>query len=360
MTTILLVDDQAENLRALKADLEEREPGWTVLAATTEAEALAALSGTAVDVVITDLVLAHDESGIAVLRAAKEQDTLVMVIIITAYERRLDRYEAYELGAYDCVSKNTPGLVAAEEIAVKTRSALAHRELVHTRLRDEKKMDVLKRYFDPAVAERLHDHDDALALTERMVTIVFWDIRGFSKLCEILKAHPELISGFLREFFDTSAGIVFRYGGVLDKFLGDGLMGLFGAIESLDAEGRGDAVSAVEAARTLRTESAALVQKWQQTWALYAPAQIEIGLGCGIHTGDALVGNVGSAVREQFTALGPHVNFAARLAARAGANEILISISTQARVADNVPSERIGIISDVKNIAGDFQIYSVR
>jgi adenylate cyclase len=95
-------------------------------------------------------------------------------------------------------------------------------------------------------------------------------------------------------------------------------------------------------------------------WTLYTPQKIEIGLGCGIHTGDVLVGNVGTDFRDQFTALGPHVNFAQRIEARAKGGEILLSQSTEARVRSAILAERVGEISDVKNVPGEFAIFAAQ
>jgi len=105
--------------------------------------------------------------------------------------------------------------------------------------------------------------------------------------------------------------------------------------------------------------AASLLTKWTEQWTLYTPQKIDIGIGCGIHTGEALVGNVSTEMREQFTALGPNMNFTQRIESRSEKNQILISASTQARVKDHFELQEIAIINDVKNIPGEFKIYSV-
>jgi class 3 adenylate cyclase len=198
-----------------------------------------------------------------------------------------------------------------------------------------------------------------LAIQLRTITICFWDIRGFSLLCEILKAHPELIAGFLREYCELAATTIFDHSGVLDKFIGDGVMALFGVLPPASDEGSKDAVLAIKAACALNLKFDKLVAKWTEEWKLYTPQAIEIGLGCGIHTGEALVGNVGTDFRDQFTALGPNVNFASRIESRSLAGQILISQSTEARVKDFVQLVPAGELTDIKNIAGKFNIFSV-
>ena len=187
------------------------------------------------------------------------------------------------------------------------------------------------------------------------MTVVFWDIRGFSYLCEILKGHPTLIAGFLQEYCGVAARAVFSHGGVLDKFIGDGVMALFGVLGQEQA----GAIAAVGAALELRDEFDEVQARWMQQWQLYTPQEIVIGLGCGIHTGEALVGNVGTEMRDQFTALGPHVNFAARIEARSQGGQILVSQSTEARVKLVVETSVSGKIDDIKNIPGVFKLFEV-
>ena len=197
-----------------------------------------------------------------------------------------------------------------------------------------------------------------MSIKQATVTIVFWDIRGFSRLCEILKAHPTLIAGFLRDYCEVAAQTIFKHNGLLDKFIGDGVMALFGVLNHKDDEGRSDAADAVRAALTLRSAFDPLVARWMKQWTLYTPQKIDIGLGCGVHTGEVLVGNVGTDFRDQFTALGPHVNFAQRIEARTKGGEILLSQSTESRVRSAILVQRIGEINDVKNVPGEFAVFA--
>ncbi len=359
MPNILIVDDEPENLKSLRRYLEDRAPGWVVFTAQNEAEAKTALKDRSPDVVISDLVMATEESGMDVLREAKARDPLVMVILITAFEKKLDRYRAFELGAFDCVQKNMPGVIAAEEILVKTRAALHFRQLAREQIENQKRIGFLSRYFDPQVFGTIEKNPELLNIRSQTLTICFWDIRGFSLPCEVLKAHPTLISGFLREYFQTAAQVIFEYHGVLDKFIGDGVMGLFGALNHKDEEGRQDAINALAAAIALKGRFDSVVGKWMDQWALYTPQTIAIGLGCGIHTGEVLLGNVGTETRDQYTALGAHVNFAQRLEARSSKGQVLLSASTEARVKGHFVLEDVGVIDDVKNIPGEFRIFSV-
>jgi len=153
---------------------------------------------------------------------------------------------------------------------------------------------------------------------------------------------------------------VFRHSGVLDKFIGDGVMALFGVLNHKDDRGFEDAKNAVSAGLDLCLRFDAVLSKWMEQWQLYTPQKIDIGLGCGIHTGEALVGNVGTDFRDQFTALGPHVNLAARIEGRAKHGQILVSQSTESRIKSEFELSPAGIIDDIKNIPGEFKLYEVK
>jgi adenylate cyclase len=286
MVNILLVDDEHENVSSLGRYLTRRGEDWRILTAYSEEEAIETLRANSIDVVLTDLVITKDHGGIEVLKLAKSVDPLTMVIVFTAFERKLDRYAAFEAGAFDCIQKNNPNVVAAEEILVKTKSALRFRELAKHQIRASDRLNSLKRYFDPKVFDRLAENPDLLTLRSQMVTICFWDIRGFSKLSESLGHHPTLVSDFLREYLDAAASAIFQHDGVLDKFMGDGVLGLFGALDAPLDEGVSDAEHAVGAARMLRSVFRELLGTWLNRWELYTPQVIDVGLGCGIHTGE--------------------------------------------------------------------------
>jgi adenylate cyclase len=359
MAIVLIVDDEPQNLNAMKRELADRNPAWTILTAGSETDAAALLNENRVDVVITDLVMDKDQSGMEVLRQAKLKDPLIMVILITAFEKNLDRYRAFDLGAFDCVQKNMPGVIAVEEILVKTQAALRFRDLAAEQVENQKRLTFMKRYFDPRVFGVIEKSPELLNIRTDTLTVCFWDVRGFSKLCETLKAHPSLIAGFLKEYFEEAANVIFDQHGILDKYIGDGVMGLFGALEHKDDQGREDAIRAVGAAIDFKRRFNVLVDKWTTEWTLYTAEKIDIGLGCGIHTGEALVGNVGTDLRDQYTALGPNVNFAQRIEARSARGQILISASTHARVKEHFTVEDAGAISDIKNIPGEFRLFSV-
>lgn len=357
MPRILIADDERENRDALVRALQDENPGWEIFAVDGFANARRVLEDNfearaPIDVVLTDLVMEEEGSGLHLLSEAQKIDPGIIIIIFTAKEMALDRYAALRLGAFDVIEKNLIGRDIRQEINIKTRTALAFGE-------SKRRLQFLRRYFDPRMFDSIDQESSALELGRRLVTICFWDIRGFTRLCEVLMAYPDLIAGFLREYCDVSARIIFKHRGLLDKFIGDGVMALFGVLNHKDDDGAEDAVDAVRAAIELRAEFDLILTKWSEKWARYTPQKIEIGLGCGIHTGDVLVGNVGTEFRDQFTALGSPVNFASRIQGEAGSGEILISQSTAVRVKSAVSLQPFKSIASVKNMPGTFDIFRV-
>jgi adenylate cyclase len=166
----------------------------------------------------------------------------------------------------------------------------------------------------------------------RKITVLFSDIRQFTKLAEGLP--PERVVSLLNEYFDVMLDVIFRYQGTLDKFLGDGIMVEFGA--PLD-----DSVQEKHAVLTaigMQNELKKLLEKWKRE------GKPEIAVGIGVHTGLAVVGNIGSERRIEYTAIGDTVNIAARLeqATKLLKKPILVSETTYAAVKDEFKATPLG------------------
>src|SRR5688572_13284474 len=125
---ILIVDDKKYNQEAFKMALDDASIAANIFLASNENEAKTILDAQVIDLIMTDLIMLHEASGIELLAAAKAKDPLIMVIIVTAYEQKLDRSKAFELGAFDCIEKGTPGVKTENEIIFKTRNALRFRD----------------------------------------------------------------------------------------------------------------------------------------------------------------------------------------------------------------------------------------
>jgi adenylate cyclase len=181
-----------------------------------------------------------------------------------------------------------------------------------------------ERFFAPGVAARIAaERSGARPGGERRaVTVLYSDVRGFTGLAESLP--PEAVAEQLSEYFAAMVELVFEHGGTLDKFIGDALLALWGAPRA----------SADDADRALVTARAMLrtVQEQNRAWA--AAGRPELGVGIGLHHGEAFAGLIGSPRRLEYTVIGDVVNVAARLCDQAAAGEIVLSQQVRERLTE--------------------------
>jgi adenylate cyclase len=228
--------------------------------------------------------------------------------------------------------------------AIAIDNALAFEQL----RREEMTRAVYNRFLPPHLVDKLVASPDAIQLggTTKVVTILFSDIRGFTTLAE--GADPQKVVELLNDYFTEMTELVFENGGTLDKFMGDGLLALFGAPESTPD----DAVNAVRTAVQMQQRMVTLSQ--ELTRYDFPP----ISIGIGINTGEVTVGYIGSVRRTDYTAIGDAVNLAARLEGRAGPGQILISQPTAELVSESLPTQSLGPIQ-VKGKKDPIQLHEV-
>jgi adenylate cyclase len=196
----------------------------------------------------------------------------------------------------------------------------------------------LSRYVGENLVERLmHSKDEVFLENERKeLTILFADIRSFTTIAERMAA--EEVVALLNEFFNLMVDIVFIHHGILDKFIGDQLMAVFGLVPSTNPHSF-DALTAAVAMQDAAEELARQRAKHGKE---------TFGMGIGVNTGNAIVGNVGSENRMDYTAIGDSVNTAARLQQIAMSGEILIGEETCLQTKGQFPLRERGKIT-VKN-----------
>ena len=192
--------------------------------------------------------------------------------------------------------------------------------------------DLLGRYVSHQVAKQILDQGGLNVGGERrQITIIFADIRGFTTVAEQLS--PERVVTLLNDYLAAMTDVVFKYDGTVDKFLGDGLMAMFGA-----PLGHGDDVQrALACAKEMQAVFNQLCWKWR------SEGLPDLQQGIGINTGEAVVGSIGSTKRLDYTAIGDAVNTAQRLQGLAAGGQILMSASTLSRL-DNELAEPLGAI----------------
>ena len=205
---------------------------------------------------------------------------------------------------------------------------VAARVLEETRRRER-----LQRYHSPAVVDRIlkggTEADAPFIAVERDLTVLFADLVGFTSLVEHMP--PQQVAVLLNVFFTRMADAIFQHDGTLDKFIGDSVLAVFGA--PLDLPNH--ALNAVRAAQSMHRALAALNEE--------RPDPV-LQMRIAIHTGVAMVGDLGSPKRREYTVLGDVVNTAARIedsAARAG--QTVITRATYDRLGDQVAARPLGV-----------------
>ena len=191
---------------------------------------------------------------------------------------------------------------------------------------EKKKVEgTFKRYVAPQVVEQIMDTGmDTIELGGKNVDIavLFVDIRGFTPLSEALK--PEEVVEVLNEYFDLITGCIFKNGGTLDKYIGDAAMAIFNApieVEDYTYKAVLTAIDIVKGAKALEEK-------------LFERFNKKVSFGVGVNKGEAVVGNIGTSMRMDYTAIGNTVNTAARLEANAKAGQVLISENVYNEVKD--------------------------
>jgi adenylate cyclase len=176
---------------------------------------------------------------------------------------------------------------------------------------EKRRRHVLLRYFSPDMATELARNPapylHSLGGTHRVITIVFSDVRGFTSLSEI--HPPEVLVAQLNQYLNRMVQLVFAHRGSIDKFIGDAVMAVWGRLrESADATLLAeDAVDGIETALCMREALRELNLEWKER------GMPELAFGIGLHQGAAIIGNIGSETRMEFTAIGDSVNEASRL-----------------------------------------------
>jgi adenylate cyclase len=223
------------------------------------------------------------------------------------------------------------------------QARLTARVLEETRWRER-----LERYHSPAVAERIlksgPEAEGDLVTHERDLTVLFADLVGFTTMAEGMA--PQQVAVMLNAFFARMADAIFQHDGTLDKFIGDSVLAIYGA--PLDLANH--ALSAVRSARAMQSALAALNQERPDAM---------LRMRIAIHTGVALVGDIGSPRRREYTVLGDVVNTAARIEESvAGPGQIIISRATFDRLDGQIEARSLGPVQ-LRGRSGSVEMFDV-
>jgi adenylate cyclase len=227
--------------------------------------------------------------------------------------------------------------------------AITNAKLFDDVRREERLRTSLQRYLSPNLVDDMvnnNSSDMALGGAKKRVSILFCDIRGFTTFTE--KEPVETVVSLLNEYFSVMSDVIFANRGTLDKFIGDAIMAIYGApLESKD-----NAYECVKSALEMRAKLAQLNEKWK------AQNKPQIQVGYGINTGEAIVGNIGSERRMEYTAIGDMVNTASRVEGETESNQIFITEETYKALGNRVTAKKLSPVK-LKGKTVVVQIYEV-
>jgi PAS domain S-box-containing protein len=196
---------------------------------------------------------------------------------------------------------------------------------------EKKRLESVRRYLPPALVDQIRDLDAAQRPQHRIMSVVFADVRGYSTFSE--HVDPEKLIQIMNGYFTVFVNAIETFEGLTDKFMGDAVMALYNT--PLNPQRK-------HAERAVRT--ALMIQEQMQTYLTEMPEETRLHFGIGVHTGEAVVGNVGSSLRKDYSAIGDAVNLAKRIQENASGDQVLLSSATFELVKDWVTAEALNPI----------------
>lgn len=325
---ILIADDNQTNVELLEAYLSGRD--CEIAVAVDGCDTLRKVVEFQPDLILLDIMMPGMDGYQVCARLKGDQSTqFIPIVMVTALHGTEERIKALEVGADDFLSKpfNIYELLARVNSLMRIKHL--HDEL---ETKNELLFKILNRYVAHEVSSLILDDPERhlkLGGENRKVTVLFADIRGFTKFSET--HSPTRVVEILNTIFSELTQVVFKWKGTFDKYLGDAVMAFYGAPVSY----KDDTWRAIQTAWELRQVFADLARSWKDD------ELADLGLGIGLHSGEVVVGNIGSERMMDYTVIGDTANVARRLQEMATKEQILISEAIYSELGDRLQVVRL-------------------
>lgn len=339
---VLVAEDNPE-MRQLARDIL-RTMGLEVITAYDGPNALDVARTQNPDLIVLDVDMpGMNGFDVCTILKSSADTSQIPVLMLTAQSDVEYRVHGLEVGADDYLSKpySPRELMARVETRLRAKS-----EADNLREKQQVLRETFERYVPGSVVEQMLRDPAQVKLGGKLqdVTVMFADLEGFTALSE--RIDPEELLSILNRYHNLVVNVILQHNGTIDKFLGDGVMALYNT--PLPQENH--PLCAVKTAVMIRKALAELHES-------LAPAY-RMGINFGIHTGKAVVGNVGTNQIMDFTAVGDTVNLASRLQGLSHHSQILISHAVYEQVRDYVTVQPIGSVH-VKNRVEAVMTYEI-
>ena len=343
---ILIVDDNPANLDIFEMRLAAH--GYEIYTASDGEQGLALAREKQPDLILLDVMMPKMD-GIEVCQRLKGDASLpfMPIILVTAKSDPEDVVAGLEAGADEYLTKpvdqtalvaRVKSMLRVKELRDQTEAQAARltewneklKERVADQLAELERMNQLKRFFSPQVAELILSagNEKLMESHRREITVVFCDLRGFTAFSEI--AEPEEVMQVLRDYHKVLGPLIFRFEATLEHFAGDGLMTFFNdPVPCPDP-----ALRAIRMAVAMRDGIGEIAEAWHRFG-------YDLGFGVGIAHGYATLGQIGFEGRFHYGAIGSVLNLASRLCDQAHAGQILITQRVSIDVEDIAELEAV-------------------
>lgn len=344
MAKILVVDDEPDLEALIKQKFRQRirQNKYEFVFACNGVEALEMIMlNTDIDLVLSDINM-PEMDGLTLLSKIGEQNGLLKSVIVSAYGDMENIRIAMNRGAFDFITKP----IDFQDLEITIDKTLAHVIHLKETLKAIKENDIFRLYVDETVLNFMGSREFELALLQNEIvegSVVFIDICGFTAISESQPADK--VVEMLNKYFDLMVMEIIHHQGVVDKFMGDALMGVF--------KGENHLGRAIEACIAIRDKINELPIDHEAK--IYHPH-----VSTGINSGEMVSGNIGSSTlrRLDYTVIGDVVNVAARLQSAAEVGQILITERNFELVKDSFECKKIGDVL-VKNKKTPLTVYEV-
>lgn len=342
---ILVIDDEETNVKLMEAILLPR--GYEIVKAYNGEEGLEKVNVESPDIILLDVMMPV-MNGFDVCRKLKDnaETRLIPIVMMTALGEVKDRVKGIEAGADDFLTKP----VNRDELLARIQTSLRLKKTVERKV-DELRgaQEYLSRFVPQSVKKEIEENPDApqLEKTDQDMSAMFVDISGYTKLSEDMRQTADFV---VEKYFSRFLDCIHSHEGDVTETSGDGLMVIFPG-----AAPEEHAVKATEAALEILQRTDDLNE---QLKGIFEPISVHIGINSGV----ALLGPTKlegtSGARWTYTALGPVINLAARIAGVAEGGTVLVGPETAQRIKGRFSTREIGK-KQLKNVRDEVMIYQI-
>ncbi|MBW2734969.1 MAG: response regulator [Deltaproteobacteria bacterium] len=357
---VLMVDDSRATCRSFAAKLEQEED-VVFDYCNDPTQAMTSARAFMPTVILLDLEMPK-MSGFELLAIFRQEASLegVPIIVLSGLTDSEYKVRAFRNGANDYAEKQIDQVELISRIRYHSKAYMSIRrldesiqELMKTQKQLKQQRDFVRktfgRYLSDEVVTGILETPEGLKLggESRVISMLMSDLRGFTSMSE--QFSPETVLAIINNYLEAMTEVVLRYNGTIDEFIGDAILAVFGA----PVLRKDDALRAVACAVEMQ-RSMAEVNQWNREH-----DYPDIGMGIGVHTGEVVVGNIGSERRAKYGIVGRNVNLTSRVESYTVGGQILITSNTRDACDGLLTIEKELEVSP-KGVVGPITLHDIR